>query len=235
MSVPLIFNAQESAGVEMPQIRAAVQIRQNIDAALKLQSDRWDAIDRSVAVALDQPYRRCVLERPPKGAIYPGTRAGVLDMPWDRFPAVCTMVDRATPTAESARFDQGSSAYAIQLYVEAVVRSDAFRVKSAGEPEILDERIAQEGLVDQRAKRTLEALVHCIAVDPSLGGSTLPLADPTLSQTDAFTLGGEEPGDKTLRRVFCYVRAQYSLASYSTHFDASKPPPSILAALGLGG
>lgn len=234
MTKPRMINGQESVGLEMPEVMAAIQIKDNIDQALSMQSDYWDGIDRSVATRLETPDRQTILERPPRGCIYHGARIGMLGMPWDKFPAVATMVDKASPTAESARFDQSTTAYAPQLYIEVIVRSDPFRVGTSGQAEDPTERVFQEGLANRRIKRTVEALIHCISVDPSLGSTTLPLRDPSITLLDGVAMAGEEPGDKTKRRVFCYGRVQYTLASYASRFDASQPVPSVLAAYALG-
>lgn len=229
MSGQYYGNGQESIGLEMPEIMLAIQIKRELPAALELQAQYWDEVDKMVALSLEVPYRKTVLQVPPRGCIYPGTRPGVLGQSWKNFPSIATMVDKATPTGESSRFDQSTTVFAPQLYVEAVVCSDDF------EEHDLNARVEQEGLANRRAKRTLEALVHCVSVDPSLGATVLPLRDPTVAQTDPFIIGGEEAGEQTLRRVFSLVRAQYSLVSYATRFDASQPAPSVLAASVLGG
>jgi hypothetical protein len=214
--------------MEETQVAAVVQIADNIDACLSRQSQAWDAIDQKLAVKLSQRYRRTILERPPKGCIYAGVRGGVLDMPWDRFPAIYAMADRATPTAEDASFDQSTHAYAVQLYVEAFVRSDAFNYEDRAE------RVFHEGAVDRRAKRTINAIVECVQLDPTLGGAVPELPAPTAGQTNSFTLQGQDPRDKTKKRVFSAIRIDWTLGTYSARIDAQTPVPGVLPT-GLGG
>jgi hypothetical protein len=223
MSVlPLRADGPTSLGMEEAQVSALVQIVQNLDAALTRQSQAWDPIDQQVALALGTRYRRTTLERPPRGCMYPGVRGGVLDMPWDRFPAFYVMADQATPKAESAAFDDSLRAYAINLYVEGFVRSDAFNYEDKAE------RLFHEGAVDRRAKRTINAIIECIEMDPTLGGSIQPLPAPSAGQTDSFTLQGQEPRDKTKKRVFTGLRIVWTLDSYTVRYDAQQPVPGVL-------
>lgn len=213
-----------SVGLEEAQVSAMVQVAEVLDAALTRQSEAWDAIDQDLALKMGTRYRRTVLERPPKGCIYPGVRSGILDMPWDRFPALYVMADEATPKAESASFDESLRAYAINLYVEAFVRSDAFNYDDRAE------RIFHEGVVDRRAKRTANAIIECIEIDPSLGGSVQPLPAPAVGQTDSFTLQGHDTKDKTKKRVFAGIRIAWTLDSYSVRISAQETAPGVLPA-----
>lgn len=232
---PLIYSSSSSTGMELLQTYVALQVANNIVDALVKQAEYWLSVDQSVAVAMKQQFRECRLEHPPRGAIYTGSRPGILGMPWDRFPAICISASFANPTPESRAFDQSSSAWSIPISIDLVVRSDEFDVGTSGEPADIDEQIAQEGIVDRRAKRTLEAIAYCISLDPSLGGRSLPLVDPTLALTEPFAMENSATDQKGRRRIFCYARAEYNAPSYSTHYDASQPQPSILAASSLGG
>jgi hypothetical protein len=217
-----------SIGLEEAQVSAFVQVSEHLDNALQRQSDAWDPIDQQLSLALQTKYRRTVLERPPKGCIYPGVRGGVLDMPWDRFPALYVMADQATPKAESSSFDQSSNAHAVSLYVEGFVRSDAFNYEDK------NERIFHEGVVDRRAKRTINAIIECIDIDPTLGGAVQPLPAPAAGQTDSFTLQGQDPRDKTKKRVFTGIKIAWTLDSYSVRMNAQLHTPDVLPS-GLGG
>jgi hypothetical protein len=220
-------NGPSSIGLEEAQVAALVQIVEHLDGRLDRQAAYWDGVDQELALKLGTRYRRTILERPPKGCIYPGVRGGVLDMPWDRFPAMYVMADNATPKAESAAFDQSSRAYAVNLYVEGFVRSDAFNYEDK------NERIFHEGAVDRRAKRTINAIIECIEIDPELGGAVLPLPAPSASQTDSFTLQGQDPRDKTKKRVFAGIRIAWTLDSYAVRLNAQETTPGVLtAALG---
>lgn len=211
-----------SLGLEEVQIAAVVQISDHIADALARQAAAWDPIDQQVSQRLEVKYRRTILERPPRGCIYPGVRGGVLDMPWDRFPALYAMADAASPRAESAAFDQSSRSYAVSLYVEGFVRSDAFNYEDRSE------RIFHEGAVDRRAKRTINAIIECVEMDPTLGGAVLPLPTPSVGQTDSFTLQGQDPRDKTKKRVFSAIRISWTLDTYATRFDAQNITPGVL-------
>jgi hypothetical protein len=229
MSLPTLrAGGPSSLGMEEAQVSALVQIVENIDHALTRQSVAWDPIDQELALKLGTRYRRTVLERPPKGCVYPGVRGGVLDMPWDRFPAFYVMADQASPKAESASFDHSLRAYSINLYVEGFVRSDTFNYEDK------NERLFHEGVVDRRAKRTINAIIECIETDPSLGGAVQPLPAPSAGQTDSFTLQGHDPRDKTKRRVFAGIRLAWTLDSYPVRVDAQEPVPGVLHAE-LGG
>lgn len=228
MSTVLHGNGPSSIGLEEAQVGALVQVTEYLDAALTRQAAFWDPIDQEVALKLETRYRRTVLERPPKGCIYPGVRGGVLDMPWDRFPAFYVMADQATPKAESAAFDTSSRAYVINLYVEGFVRSDAFNYEDK------NERIFHEGVVDRRAKRTINAVIECVELDPSLGGVVQPLPAPSAGQTDPFTLQGHDPKEKTKKRVFTGIRVAWTLDTYTVRLDAQQTTPGVLPAE-LGG
>lgn len=208
--------------MEEAQVSAVVQISENINAALSRQALAWDPIDQDLSQKLQTRYKRTKLEPPPKGCIYSGVRGGVLDMPWDHFPALYVMADQASPRAESSAFDQALRSYAITLYVEGFVRSDAFNYEDRVE------RIFQEGAVDRRSKRTINAIVECIEIDPTLGGAVQPLPAPTAGQTDPFTLQGHDPRDKTKKRVFSGLRIAWTLDSYSARLDAHQPVPGVL-------
>lgn len=211
-----------SLGLEEAQVAAVVQISDHIDDALARQAAAWDPIDQQVSQRLEVKYRRTILERPPRGCIYPGVRGGVLDMPWDRFPALYVMADQASPRAESAAFDQSTRSYAVNLYVEAFVRSDLFNYEDR------HERIFHEGAVDRRSKRTTNAIIECIEMDPTLGGAVLPLPAPLAGQTDSFTLKGQDPRDLTKKRVFSSLRIEWTLDTYVTRFDAQNITPGVL-------
>jgi hypothetical protein len=226
--LPLRGNGSSSIGMEEAQVAAMIQIYDHIDAALARQAAFWDGIDQAVALHMGARYRRTVLERPPKGCIYPGVRGGVLDMPWDRFPSMYVMADNATPKAESAAFDQPLRAYATSLYVEGFVRSDLFNYEDKSE------RIFHEGAVDRRAKRTINAIIECIETDPSLGGAVQELPAPSAGQTDSFTLQGQDPRDKTKKRVFAGLRIAWTLDSYAVRLNAQETTPGVLPAV-LGG
>jgi hypothetical protein len=218
---PLRGNGPSSIGLEEAQIAAVVQIHDHIEVCLKRQSEAWDAIDQQISQKLGARYRRTVLEVPPKGCIYPGVRGGVLEMPWDRFPAIYAMADRAT-AAEDSNENTATAHRRVALYVEAIVRSDAFNYEDKAE------RIFHEGAVDRRAKRTINAIIECIALDPSLGGAVLPLPDPSAGQTDPFTLQGQDPKDKTKKRVFSAIRIDWTLDTYSVRLDAQNTVPGVL-------
>lgn len=222
-AIPMIFPAgPTSLGLEEAQISALVQVVDNLDDCLARQSQAWDPIDQAVALKLQTRYRKTNLERPPKGCIYPGVRGGVLDMPWDRFPALYVMADQATPKAESASFDQSSRAYGVSLYIEGFVRSDLFNMDDK------NERIFHEGVVDRRAKRTINAIIECIEIDPTLGGAVQPLPAPSAGQTDSFTLQGHDPKDKTKKRVFTGIRMTWTLDTYTVRMNAQPLTPDAL-------
>jgi hypothetical protein len=218
--VPRTGDGSSSLGMEEAQVSATVQIARNIDACLERQAQAWDPIDQRVAQALQVKYRRTRLEPPPRGCVYPGVRGGVLDMPWDRFPAFYVMADRATPRAGFGSDE--NSAHAIQLYVEGIIRSDPFNYEDR------NERIFHEGAVDRRAKRTINAIIECIDLDPSLGGAVLELPPPAAGQTDSFTLQGQDPKDKTKKRVFAAIRIDWTLDSFSVRLGAQTPAPGVL-------
>jgi hypothetical protein len=220
--MPVRGNGPSGIGMEEAQVAALMQIVGLLDGALDRQSTFWDGVDQKVALALGTRYRRTTLERPPKGCIYSGVRGGVLDMPWDRFPAIYVMADNAMPKAESSAFDDSLRAYAVSLYVEGFVRSDLFNYEDK------NERIFHEGAVDRRAKRTLNAIIECIDSDPSLGGITQPLPAPAAGQTDSFTLQGHDPRDKTKKRVFAGLRIAWTLDSYAVRIGAQPITPGVL-------
>lgn len=221
-------------GLEMVQTEALVQIFENLAEQIMVQARAWDPIDRRLADKLKTPYEQTKIELPPQGSYYPGVRLGLLGMPWSSFPAVAVMADSSAPTPEGNRLDFGSH-NSISLYIEALVKSDPFESgPGAPTPSQIADRVKQEGLVDRRAKRTMEALVQCIAIDRSLGGLVPALADPTTSQTDPFTLDGvADPETQSTLRVFSMIRIQYNPGVYASWPDASTPAPVPLPS-GLG-
>jgi hypothetical protein len=191
MALSLQGSGQTSIGLEAIQTKALVQIFENLEDQLRRQASAWDAIDRRLADAMGHPYRPTKLEFPPKASYFPGGRLGVLGMPWDAFPAISVMADRFDPAAGSPSIDGYGAEYAVNMYVEAIVRSDAFESGDPNPtPQQRMERVYQEGLLDRRAKRTMEAIVQCIAVDATIGGLVPDLPAPSGGQTDAFTLQG---------------------------------------------
>lgn len=213
---------QTSIGLEPAQMKATMQVIERLPLELARQADAWKVPDRTFADALKIPFRPTVLELPPQGSYFPGCRLGIIDMPWDKFPAVSVMADTGTPTAESPRFDQGGSAYSVSLWIEAIVRSDEYYKDDPGE------RVLEEGNVDRRAKRTLEAIVQCIDADRSLGGTVPGLAAPRVAQTDPFLLPSAEAGQQTKLRVFSLVRAEYAIDTYPSHHDTGQLSPDVL-------
>lgn len=222
MVFPRSGGGQLSIGLEPAQMQATLQIVANLPTELQRQADAWKVPDRTFADALKIPYRPTVLETPPQGSYFPGCRLGVINMPWDRFPMVSVMSDTGTPTAESPRIDQGGSAYSVSLWIESIVRSDEFYADNA------DERVLEEGHVDRRAKRMLEALVQCIDLDRTLGGNVPELAAPRVAQTDPFLLPSSEAGQQTKNRVFSLVRVEYAIDTYPSHHDADQSTPDAL-------
>lgn len=210
-----------SLGMEVIQAAAIMQIRKNIEGELRRQEMAWEQPDKLVAEVLGNKYQPTVLEMPAK--FYSGVRLGLLTMPFDHFPAVTAMVDKAVKTHESDSYDSGSS-YGISLWIEAVVRSDPFYT---GEQNAAEERMLEEGNVDRRAKRMIDALIQCMQIDPSLGATTM-LVDANAFQAEPFMLKSSEPGDQTKERVFSLVRVEYVLPTSPSHRDSSTPPPDVL-------
>jgi hypothetical protein len=91
------------------------------------------------------------------------------------LPAFYVMADRATARQEAG--SEATSVHTVQLYVEGIVRSDAFNYEDRAE------RIFHEGAVDRRAKRTINAIIECVELDPTLGGAVLA-APRRLGRTD---------------------------------------------------
>jgi hypothetical protein len=207
-----------SLGMEAIQIAALAQIKSSIEVELNRQQQAWKAPDRYFADYFGHKYRETILELPVR--YYPGVRMGVLDLPEDAFPAVSAMVDRAAPRPGTDG-SSGSSEYTDSLWIEVIVRSDQFLHGDA------EERIAEEGTVDRRAKRTLDAVAQCLQVDPNLGGIT-QLAPPVASQGEPFLMKNKQPGEQTKERVFSLVRLDYGLPTYPSHRDSSNPPPDVL-------
>src|SRR4029079_3847231 len=112
--------------------------------------------------------------------------------------------------------------YSLSLYVEGFVRSDAFNYEDKGE------RLFNEGVVNRRAKRTINAIVECIELAPTLGGHVQPLPAPTAGQTDPFTLQGQDPRDKTKKRVFVGLRITWTLDTYTVRLSAQETTPGVL-------
>lgn len=215
--------------LEAAQTNALVQIKENLPQQIQVQAQAWNSLDARLAELLSQEYRETKLELPPRTSYYSGVRPGVLAMSWDSFPCLSVMADNASPSAESSSISYGA-AYSLQLYVEAIVRSDPF---FAGPPENIEERVFQEGLVDRRAKRMLEAIIQCIAIDRTLGALVPELPAPIAGQTDPFTLQGAEPAEQSSKRVFSMIRITYTPSTYASWPDASVPfPPALPSGFG---
>lgn len=224
--VSLAGSGQTSLGVEIVETNALVQIYENLELQLQRQAQFWDPIDRRLADKLDQPYKPTKLEFPPHSSYYPGSRIGILGLPWDSFPAVAVMADRFDPAPASETIDGYGIKAVISVFIEAVVRSDAF---ASGDPDPSPaertERVYQEGLVNRRAKRTLEALVQCVAIDRTFGGVVPSFQSISGGQTDAFTLPGAEPDNMALKRVFTLVRVNCTPESLSLWPESSPVLP----------
>jgi hypothetical protein len=74
----------------------------------------------------------------------------------------------------------------------------------------------------------MNAIIECIELDPTLGGAVLPLPPASAGQTDSFTLQGQDPRDKTKKRVFAAIRIDWTLDTYSVRLDAQTPVPGVL-------
>lgn len=228
MVVRLGGASNTSIGPEIVQVQAMVQIIDHLPEQLAKQEAAWNPLDERLAQRLEMPFRPTPLELPPRGSYYSGARLGILNMPWSTFPAIAVMADGGGPTAESSGLDYGA-VNAISLFIELVVRSEQFDHDGpTATPEQQAARLDQEGVADRRAKRSMEAIIQCIALDRSLGGLVPPLPDPTFGQTDAFSLNGTVPEDVSHKRVFSLVRIQYSSNVYATFPDAMTPAPPVL-------
>jgi hypothetical protein len=84
---PLRGNGPSSIGLEEAQIAAVVQIHDHIDVCSEASVEAWDPIDQQISSEAQRATGAPCSSVPPKGCIYPGVRGGVLEMPWDRFPA----------------------------------------------------------------------------------------------------------------------------------------------------
>ena len=213
--VSLAGYGQTSSGLEIVQTNVLVQVFENLETQLKRQADAWDLVDRSLADKLGQSYKPTKLEFPPRSSYYPGGRLGILGMPDEAFPAVSVMADRFDPAATSPSINGYGAESSINVYIEAIVRSDPFWAGDPDpSPEQRVERVYQEGLVDRRAKRMIEALLGCIGIDKTFGAVVPSDYQVSGGQTDAFTLPGSEPnspdGDK---RVFSLVRVSLTPSS----------------------
>lgn len=220
-------------GLELAEGELLAHLFANLSAQIDRQQETWDFYDKQLSMRLQQPYRRTIIEKPPKQSYYMGSRLGVLGMPWDTFPAIAVMADSASPTPESLQFDQSTDVFAPQIYVEAVVRSDPYRrvepdASSKQNRDALVDRVFQEGVCNRRAKRLMEAVVACVSIDPTIGGVFQPFPAPSVAHTDPFNLDGEDPGGQHLSRVFAIIRVQYSLDFYSARLDGGQPLPGIL-------
>jgi hypothetical protein len=223
--IPFNDAGPSGTGLEFVQNELYARMIEMLPAQIDRQQETWDEYDKQFSLRIRQPFSRTKIEKPV--SYYPGARLGVLKMPWDSFPAVAVMADRAEPTVEDASFDQSTRVFAPSLYVEGVIRSDTYQVEDA------KERVFQEGVADRRSKRTIEAIVACVDLDPTLGGLTPELATPRVAHTDPFTLDGSEPGQQHLARVFTLINVQYSLDFYSARLDGGQPMPGILPMDGL--
>lgn len=216
------MSGHTTSGREMVQVQSLVQIIDNLPAQLELQAAAWDPVDRALSERLRIPFRRTTLKAPALSSYFSGARLGVLSIPWEKFPTLATMSDRATPNAESAKFDFGQRVYNDTLYVECIVASDAFESSDA------EERVFQEGLVDRRAKRMSEAIAQCLEVDVTLGGLVEDILASDMAQTDPFDIDSDQPGMQSQSMVFSLIRAQWNLTVYSDRPDASQPSPNVL-------
>jgi hypothetical protein len=157
-------------GLENIQRAAFLVFFEQLNGAISQIASFMDDRDQEFATRTGRDYVPTVVEPVDSNNFYEGHRPSLIDAPVTLYPNFSVWSVRATPTPESADFDQSFVSRTL-LYIECMVKSN------------LD-----EGEVNRRLLRTVEATHLCVMSNPTLGGVVIGAdSDPSVTISEVFT------------------------------------------------
>lgn len=128
---------------------------EKVNPALVEIAAAWEQSDRDIAELREQEYEPTILEPVQKDKFYEGFRPPMITRPVTDYPNVSVVVNRTVEAPESAQWDH-QTVYRNTVVIEAMVKA----TKAEGEE-----------ICNRRAQRMRNALINCLQIDPTLGGT----------------------------------------------------------------
>lgn len=160
---------QGTTGLEEIQREARYVLMDNLNDAIDQVESYWVPKDEALALRLGIDYVPTVLERVAPENFHEGHRPSLINAPIEQYPNVAAMCFRATPSAESAAYDQMES-YRDVLWVEVMVKSEV-----------------SEEECNRRVQRMATAVNLCMMSHTTLNGIVSGMdTAPTTNVSDLF-------------------------------------------------
>lgn len=156
-------------GLEYVQREGYKVLYQNLNNRLTSINQSMTTSDTELAAFISQPYVPTTVEAVAPENFYSGHRPSLVNAPIDRYPNCSIWAVRVMPSPENAMLDQ-ISVHKTLLYLEIMVKS-----------------AKDEGEVNSRLLRTVEAANVCLLENPTLNGLVHEQdGDPTVNISDVF-------------------------------------------------
>jgi hypothetical protein len=149
-----------------------VQVVQNLAAQCVLVDNLWSSRDQDFAAVMEIPYRRTVTTVPARTSVYLGAQPSLVvgaGARFDKWPAITVRADVRSPDGafQADQWDANN----VEVVVEVLAAAGPFKVDPVEDRTLSD-------AIDRQYQRLCEAVVGCVNVDRSLGGSCLPIQSP---------------------------------------------------------
>lgn len=160
------FNA--TSGIEETQRSALIRLFDGVNAAITEREAMGRVSDEALANHMGVTYVPLEVELIDNLNFYEGHRPSLIKAPIDKYPNLSIWGVRATPHVESASSDH-TNITNVLLFIEVMCKA------------------IEEGDVNKRLVRTVEAVNSVMQEDPTLGGGVTGFtSDPTLNLSDVF-------------------------------------------------
>lgn len=164
------MNFNSTTGLEQTQRSAFLTLFDFLNVAIDFVESNWAASDLEFAAHIGIPLLPFTLERIEPQNFYEGHRPSLIQAPVEKYPNVSIWCVRSSPHPESDMSDN-VDVWNNLLYVEIMCKS------------LLD-----EGEVNKRISRTVEAAHLVMINNPTLGGVVAGIeGDVSVSISDVFT------------------------------------------------
>jgi len=141
-----------------------------LNGAIDQIADFMAPRDEALAAHVGSEYVPTVIEHVAPENFYEGHRPSLISAPVTAYPNLAVWAVRSVPAPESAQLDQISVSRTL-LYVECMVKS-----------------AADEGEVNRRILRTVEAVNLCVMSNPTLNGIVNAAdSEPSVTISEVFT------------------------------------------------
>lgn len=187
-----VLDVSSSFGLERVGKQALVLLRENLNDQIDEQQAIWKLLDGDLNLPLT------TIEHVMVENFYHGHRPSLIEAPVDRYPNCSVMAWQATPQAYDV--DQ-MDIFQLHLYVELMCKSDD-----------------DEGEVNSRIQRTVDAAHACVMLDRTLGGMVQSIhTTPSVLLTDVFV----RPESRNVNRRFLWqgARMEYTVIKATTLHD----------------